>query len=103
MLAKKIKIRTILRQREFIVEQMEHELEEDGNPLYSYCGYIYPENLAYFRTEGFDIVKVMSESVHPVTRGAPYYLFTPKDDINLSEEEMKEAEKFTKRHFQTLL
>ena len=98
MLAKEIKIRNLKQQREFIRRMLElHKSipEIDGNTAYCYEGELFPEVIEYFEKEGFTIRQFFSadgewEAVSD--EGFPMYLFTIDDEIELSEEEMKQAE-----------
>ena len=97
MLAKEIKIMTILKQREFIRQQLEDTVYAvNGNPTYTYIGHIYPENLEYFYKDGWDIREVKCETLIADAEGLPIWLLAPKDDIILTEEEMQEAEMYIK-------
>lgn len=94
MLAKDIKVGTLFQQRDFIEAQLKGALkpERDGDPSYSYIGYIYPENLDYFENEGYTVQNVCgSDVLTAITKGRPMYLFTPKTDLTLSEEELQES------------
>ena len=94
MLAKEIKIKTLKKQREFIKEQLSlAHTRKDGDVTYTYRGYVYPEVVEYFKSEGFEVTKVNSDLLLTVTNGVPIYVFTPRD-VNLSEEELKEAEEY---------
>lgn len=95
MLAKKIKIENIKKQREFIENNLKRisDLNEDGDTSYPYVGYLFPEVKKYFESEGYKIVEVTSNFIQPLAKGRPLHLFTIKDDIVLSEEELEEAEK----------
>ncbi len=93
MLAKEIKIKTIKRQREFITEQLASTVNrEDGDCAYTYVGYIYPEVIQHFKSEGFTVKPVESDLMLAMTKGVPIYLFTV--GIGLSEEELKQAEEY---------
>lgn len=98
-MAKEIKIKTMKRQREFIKKQLAHaDTREDGSTSYSYIGYIYPEVIAYFESEGFTITKVESDMMTAMTKGDTVYLFTI-GDMELTEEELKEAEAYEPAEF----
>jgi len=95
MLGRRIKIMTILKQREFITRQLEDTVHTiTGNPAYTYIGHIYPENCIHFYNEGWKISEVNSDTLIADTEGLPIWLFTPNDDIILTDEEMKNAEKY---------
>ena len=95
MLAKEIKIKTLKKQREFIREQLNvfPTNRSDGNSGYIYVGYIHPEVIKYFESEGFVVTCVKSDLLSALTKGMPVYLFTI-GDIELSEEELKQAEEY---------
>ena len=58
MLAKEVKIKTILKQRSFIENGLSlAPHNKDGDPSFRYIGYLYPENARYFRNKGYDIWK----------------------------------------------
>lgn len=96
MLAKEIKIKTLKQQREFILKELTHlpECRKDGNCLYRYVGYIYPEVIEYFRNEGFTVTEIKSDFITALSEGSPVYIFTVSDDIKLSEKEMEQAEEY---------
>ena len=95
MLGRKIKIMTILRQREFITRQLEDTgYAANGNPAYTYIGYIYPENEAYFYSEGWRITEVKCDILTADVEGLPIWLFRPQDDIMLTDEELEKAEQY---------
>lgn len=81
MLAKKIKIHNLIWQRNFITKQLEAP-RKDGDPLYRYKGYIYPENIKYFTDEGYEVNTISNQE-----EGYKLYAFVPSDDINLTPEE----------------
>ena len=95
MLAKKLKIQNLKRQREFIEEQLEYMLSnpnEDGNATYRYVGHLLPEVISHFEKEGFTITSIRSDSVISRTEGKTLYLFTISDDVALNDDERTEAE-----------
>lgn len=94
MLAKEVKINNLKQQREFIRRQLEKDKEpnECGETLYRYFGYILPENIEYFKKEGYDIKCFNSEIFMAHSQGVPMYAFTIREDIILNNEELKEAE-----------
>ena len=97
MLAKKLKIRNIKQQREFIKYQLEMLLEnprEDGRVDYQFIGYIFPEVIDYFHEQGFNVEITKVESGQAKIYGRSVYIFTPSDEIKLSEEEIERSEKF---------
>lgn len=94
MLAKEIKIKTIKKQREFITKQLNQITNrEDGDCAYTYVGYIYPEVIQHFKSEGFAVKLVESDLMLAMTKGVPIYLFTVGGMV-LSEEELKQAEEY---------
>lgn len=94
MLAKELKIKTMKRQREFILRQLSNaDNRDDGDTAYRYVGHIYPEVIEYFENEGFVVTQVNSELMSAISRGLPVYVFTV-GDIKLSEEELKRAEAY---------
>ena len=94
MLAKEIKIRTIKQQREIIKEAINNiaSYKGDGDSAYIYVGHVYPENIEYFKSEGFEVTKLESDLLIAFAKGMPVYLFTIRDDVVLTEEEMQQAE-----------
>lgn len=96
MLAKEIKIKTIKQQREFIENWIKKlvDHQKDGDASFPYCGHIYPEVVKYFEEEGFKVDKITSDTIFPITKGKPIYLFSVQDDITLSDEEQKQAEEY---------
>lgn len=87
MLAKEAKINTLIIQRDFI-ERLLRCLGEDGDSSYRYAGYLYPENRKYFEEEGYDITTITSIEALQITQGLPLNIFTPSDEITLTEEEI---------------
>ena len=96
MLAKEIKIRNIVKQREFIRKKLEGMNRIDGNTLYTHIGHIFPEVLKYFKEEGFDVEITIPDGPNVVVSGSKLYLFSINDNISLSEEELEMAEKIAK-------
>lgn len=96
LLAKILKIKTLKKQRNYIKRGIFSLASrgDAGDPSFRYTGYIYPEVIKYFETEGFDITVVKSDLVLATTKGKPIYIFTPKDNLELSEKEMEKAENF---------
>lgn len=93
MLAKEIKIGNIKRQREFIKRQfgkMKEKPRKDGDTAYIYVGYLFPENIAYFKEEGFDIRCIDTEP--SITKGLTLNIFTISQNVVLSAEELEAAE-----------
>ena len=100
MLAKDIKVKTLLRQRTFIEElltKLGNSKNRDGHPAYSYIGYVYPENIEYFENEGFDVTLVKSDLLTADLKGLPLHVFIPKEDIELGMNDMQEAEELLKQ------
>lgn len=93
MLAKKLKIQNIKRQREFIkslVSNLLNHPRKDGNTAFTYVGYVFPEVIAYFEAEGFCVEKVSfvsAESVYTLL-----YVFTISDKINLTSDDKKKTD-----------
>ena len=96
MLARDSKIKNLILQRDFIEEQLKRQ-EVTYNPSLQYFGYLYPENREYFECEGYDVKCYEELDVIQFTRGLPLNVFTPKEDIMLSEEEMEESAEFARK------
>lgn len=95
MLAKELKIKNLRKQREFIEEQLSNaNCREDGATTYRYIGNIYPEVIEYFEEEGFAVTKVQNDLLTAMTEGKPVYVFSVRDDLKLTDEELKEAEAY---------
>ena len=96
LLAKKLKIKTLKKQREYIQKSIFSLASRGvaGDPAFIYSGYIYPEVIRYFEEQGFDIKLVKADIVMATNKGKPLYIFTPKDNLELSEEEMRKAESY---------
>ena len=96
MLAKELKIATLKKQREFIEKALKKlsELREDGNSSLVYAGVVYPEVIKHFKEEGFTVKLIHSDSLLSKTGGNPIYLFAVDDEVDLSEEELKQAEEY---------
>lgn len=95
MLAKEIKIKSIKRQREFIKKKLDEitTSREDGNTTYIYIGDVFPEVIKYFENEGFVVTPINNDMMLALHSGLPTYRFTI-GDIELSEEELKQAEEY---------
>ena len=96
MLGKENKIKTLMKQRSFIEKGLSLIPEgDDGEPSFRYVGYVYSENRDYFFRQGYRAEKVTTDSVLMATKGLPIWIFVPRDDeeMILSEEELKEAQK----------
>ena len=102
MLAKEMKICSLVAQRNFIVEEMTkaYKLRRDGNAVFTYKGVIYPENLEYFKNEGFDIRCLNSKEI-VVKYGTPYYMFYPKLEVKLNESDMLFSSELAKQFYNT--
>lgn len=94
MLARENKIKTLKKQREFIKKQLSNADKGDGDTSCVYVGYVYPEVINYFKNEGYEVEKVELDKVGKLTVWRPIYIFYIGDDIKLTEEEMKQAEKY---------
>lgn len=93
MLAKTIKIKTMMTQREDLKELL-------SDPECWSCGYvefegfIYPENLKYFENEGFTISRKLPRDLMGLMGcEIPTYLFTV-NSVELNEQELAEAEAY---------
>ena len=98
-LAKKIKIRTIFVQRNFIIKMLEKLAKSiEGDCTLNYLGHLYPENIEYFKKEGFDI-RFNPNDEHPER-----YTFTVSDkpELHLFDGEMKEALWYMKKNDEKL-
>lgn len=93
MLAKQQKIKHIKIQKKFIKERLKY-VAKDGNPAYRYVGQVLPEVIDYFRNEGYNVERITSDTLKAKTIGLPVYLFTISDDVVLTDEELKQADKF---------
>lgn len=94
MLAKELKIKNLKKQQDFIEAMLRYVAEGvDGDISMLYVGYVFPENVSHFQAEGYDVVRVKSDSLTAAAAGRPVYLFTPQD-IELTEEERKQAEEY---------
>lgn len=98
MLAKNMKIQTLMAQRHFIIEMMKkvYKEREDGNAIFLYKGIIYPENIRYFSDEGFAIRTLDSERII-AEYGVPLNVFYPKAEIELNESEIMMSEELVKK------
>lgn len=75
------------RQREFIKRMLLSDPELDGDPCYSYDGYIPEKTLKYFESEGFKVVVMRKENA------VPKVSFTPID-VELTEAEYLRANEY---------
>ncbi|MBR6033837.1 MAG: hypothetical protein IKP28_03765 [Clostridia bacterium] len=98
MLARDIKKRQLFQQRRFIQKGLDRTVTRkgDGDCSYLYIGHLYPENVEYFRKEGFSICLIESETLKGKTLGIPVFLFTVASDVRLTPEEMTESERMAK-------
>ena len=95
MLAKELKIKTLKKQREYIEKKLRQAAKSnDGDLSYIYVGYLHPEVENYFKEEGYDVDRVLSERLKVAFKGRPVYLFTPQARIELTDEEKKQAEEY---------
>ena len=99
MLAKELKIQSLKRQREFIesvFEKMLRNPPENGDITFMYYGKIFPENISYFKENGFDVSCFTADSATnnrcQIPNSYPMYCFSISDDIVLTNEEMERAE-----------
>lgn len=95
LLAKKLKIEKLKRQREFIYECLSEQLSDgspDGDVSFIYIGKVFPEVISYFKDEGFQVDELISDSLIAESRGMHVYRFTISDALCLTDEERKLAE-----------
>lgn len=92
MLAKETKIYNLIIQRNFIKLQLDG-INKEGDPSYRYVGYLYPENRKYFEEEGYDVTIITSMEALQITQGLPLNIFTPAEEIVLTDEEILSSEK----------
>lgn len=99
MLAKELKIQNLKRQREFIESVFEKLLRNppvDGDITFMYFGKPFPENISYFKENGFDVscftVDSATSARSQLPIGLPVCCFSISDDIVLTNEEMEMAE-----------
>lgn len=95
MLGKDILIANIKRQREYIEAQLTKIINtpsDDGDMSYRYVGYISTYVITYFESKGVTVKELTEGKFFPETRGLPVYLFTPSDHIELTAEELNQAE-----------
>ncbi len=98
MLARDIKIRQLIEQREYIERKLEGAMERrNGDCSYIYTGHLYPENVEYFRREGFSINLVESDALKATTMGVPVFLFTIAIDVRLNDEEVRKSRTFARK------
>ena len=89
MLAKELKIKTLIRQRQVILEESKN-IKVNGNPCVTYIGDIYPENKEYFINLGYTINTYDSIDVI-LSVGAPINILQPDYDISLTEAEIGQS------------
>lgn len=77
------------RQREFIKRMLLSTPELDGDPCYSYDGYIPDKTIKYFESEGFEVVVCYKENAIPKVH------FTPVD-VELTEAEYLRANEYVR-------
>ena len=64
----------------------------DGDPSYPYTGYIFPANIQYFEDRDFNVTEVKNEMLVAKNNGRPTYLFTPKNSLAQTDEDMSSSE-----------
>ncbi len=77
------------RQREFITRMLLSDPELDGDPSYSYDGYVPEETMKYFESEGFEVIVMRKENAIPKVQ------FTPID-VELTEAEYLRANEYVR-------
>lgn len=93
MLAKEVKVNNLMRQRNFIKKALLARANApDCDPSWSYIGQIFPENIDYFKEQGYKIDRFCSSQDLGLTLGKYIYVFNVSNDVKLSREEQKAAE-----------
>lgn len=91
MLAKELKIKHLKEQREIIEKGL---IRSKG--CYIYVGEIFPENIEYFESQGFEVSIIAVEMLEALRGGKTTWLISIDSELKLSEEEMKQAEEYVK-------
>ena len=96
LLGTQVKIVNLIVQREYIenfLKGFASSPQEKGNPAYIYEGYVFPENVLYFRGQGFKVIEHNNDE----------FLFVPADDSKLSDEELTLSTEFAKNFVNSTL
>ena len=81
LLGTQVKIVNLIVQREYIenfLKGFASSPQEKGNPAYIYEGYVFPENVLYFRGQGFKVIEHNNNE----------FWFVPAEASKLSDEEL---------------
>ena len=95
MRANEVVSANLKKQRNFIERQLRKiaaDCNFDGDPSYPYTGYIFPANIQYFEDIGFNVIEVKNEMLVAKNNGRPTYLFTPKNSLVQTDEDMSSSE-----------
>ncbi len=93
MLAKELKIRTLMKQRNYIEDSINRsQYNVDGDTSIIYVGKIYPENLAYFKGQGYAVDTYSSDAILKSAGGRPINLIYISADVRLSKEEIERSQ-----------
>ena len=91
MLGREQKIRNLIIQRNFILDQLKGKME----PSYRFIGQVFKENIEFFENEGYNVTCITKACDIPISIeiiGKPIYLFTIKEDVPLTDEELALSE-----------
>lgn len=77
-------------QREFITQMLLSNPELDGDPCFSYDGYVPEKTIDYFKKQGFEVVIMRKENAIPKVS------FTPSKDVELTEADYFRANEYVR-------
>jgi len=90
-LGRKTKIRHFhIQQR--ILKERAIKTRNDGNPAFTYTGYLFPELRKYYEAQEYKVQTYDYPEILIKNGGMPLNIFFPNNDISLSDEEIKESE-----------
>ena len=90
-LGREMKILHLHTQKKILMEKARRN-DENGNPAFTYDGYLFPEVRKYFEGQEYEVRSYDYPEMLIKNGGLPKHLFFPKDNIILTGEEMKESE-----------
>ena len=97
MLAKELKIKTLMKQRKYIEDMISNtQYNVDGDTSIVYVGKIYPENLAYFNAQGYAVDTYSSDDILKSAGGRPINLIYISNEVRLSKEEIERSQEINK-------
>ena len=98
-IAKGIAMEMLLQQRGFIMEQLEAiKNRPDGNPGYSYFGDVFFDNLDFFRSQGFEVLRY-----DPCAESHWQPVFFFQNNVRIMEGDMSKVSQYNPKKAQDIL